>query len=73
MLEVEVWVVVDANGDYAVAKDAESANTAFDEDIGRGEACTRMVKITLTVPVPKPVELVGIVPEEANAGTLTVK
>ena len=71
--EVEVWVVVDADGDYAIGRDAESANTAFDEDIGRGENCTRMVKVTLKIPAPRPVELVGEVPAESNEGTLTVK
>jgi len=68
MCEIEVWVVVDANGDYGVGKDSDLAFTNYRDDIGEPDGATRLVKVLLKVPTPKPVELVGVVPEEVTEG-----
>ena len=74
MLEVEVWVKVDANGDYAVGTDADNTQTAYADTIGTddGTPC-RMVKVTLRIPAPKPVEIECTVPDMVNEGTATVR
>ena len=55
--EVEVFVVVDENGDYAVAKDADELGTAYDNDIGGDTGLARRVlKLTVSVPLPQTVE-----------------
>ncbi|MFO0823028.1 MAG: hypothetical protein U0792_07895 [Gemmataceae bacterium] len=68
LCEVEVWVVVDEDGDYAVGKDSEAASEAFEADIGSSaERGLRRVKVTVKVPLPKPLEVVGTVVEEEPA------
>jgi hypothetical protein len=57
MVEVEVWVKVDEDGDWSVAKERD------DLDATR-ELATRLVKVKLKVPKPKPVELEMEVGEE---------
>lgn len=70
--EIECFILIDAAGDYAVGKDDESACEAFDEQIG-GNGARRMVKVKLVMPLPRPVELAGVVPAECGDGmTLTV-
>ena len=60
-VQVEIWVMVSESGEYEVSKDSA------DLQPGPGEV-SRMVKVTLTVPLPRPVELVGAVPAESVEG-----
>lgn len=71
MLEVKVWVVVDAGGDYGVGRDEDTALSSYDDDIG-GTGTRRMIRVVLQVPEPVVPTLTGTVPAEANEGTLTV-
>ncbi|MBP3959591.1 hypothetical protein J8F10_30470 [Gemmata sp. G18] len=64
-VEVEVWVIVDEDGNYEVSREA-------DELVGQAGKASRMVKITVNVPTPKPVELVATVAAEIDAGELKV-
>ena len=66
MMEVEVWLVVN---------DAEESEVyTSEEDAAEHElsGVVRTLKITVKVPVPKPVEVVVTVPEEPNAATVAV-
>lgn len=71
MHDVEVWVVVDADGDYAVGKDEDEATSAFEENVG-GSGGRRCVRITVRVPLPKPIELTGVVVAVEEEGALKV-
>jgi hypothetical protein len=62
--QVEVWVLVDADGDYGVGREADAASQNYADDVGGTEGNRRMVKLTLTIPLPKPMELVATIPEE---------
>lgn len=66
MVEVEVWVLVDENGGYEVADSADN--------LGQPEAgvATRVVKVKLHVPKPRPVELEATIAGEPEAGELKV-
>lgn len=66
MVEVVVWVVVDENGEAAADCDRDNLEAASEA------LATRLVKITVKVPRPKPVELVATVAEEAECGELRV-
>lgn len=65
----EVWLCVDQAGDYAVGVDAESARSAYAENIGALEDTEghRMVKVIVTVPLPEVVELAGEAPATGKA------
>lgn len=66
MLDVELWIVVDENGDIGVSKDGpDEAGEAYQDDIG-GHGPRRCIKVSLKVPAPKAIELCGTVPEEVS-------
>ncbi|VTS03788.1 unnamed protein product [Gemmata massiliana] len=65
LIEVEVWVLVDENGDYEVSKDAGDLQA-------ESGLASRMVKIKVNVPTPQAVELVGTVEAEPAVGELKV-
>lgn len=65
LCEIEVWVVIDEDGDYAAGTGREDAETAFEDSIGfSNEKATRRVRVTVKVPLPKPLEVVGTVVED---------
>lgn len=73
MLELNVWVVYDADGNYEChTAGPEEAMERYSDEIG-GHAVTRCVKVKLAAPEPIPVELAGTVPaEKADRIALTV-
>jgi hypothetical protein len=73
MLQVEVWVMVDEGGDYAVGVDETTACDSYDQDIGGGtDVAKRMVKVVLSIPKPATITLTGTVPAQPSNGTLSV-
>jgi hypothetical protein len=63
MHEIEVWVLVDEDGDFVVAKDAADLAERYDDEIGSDSAAARrVVKVTLKVDLPSHVELTGEAP-----------
>jgi hypothetical protein len=59
--QVEVWVMVDQDGDYDVGTSEELARENYDGNIG-GDAARRLVKLLLTVPLPEPLVVTGVIP-----------
>ena len=47
--ELEVWIVVDSDGDYAAGADQEAAEDNFADNVG-GNRPRRAVKVTVNVP-----------------------
>ena len=70
---VEVWVMVDENGEYVVHKGREELGNQYAEYVGEltGEA-TRVIRATINVPTPKHVELEATLPVELPVGELKV-
>lgn len=75
MINAEVFILVDANGDYAIGLDEPSARDTYEETIQALTDCDgfRLVKVTVAVPLPAVVELTGAVPAVEPAGPLAVK
>lgn len=74
-VQVEMWCVVDENGDTAVGADQAAALAAYDENVGRDDdnpVGLRFVKATVTVPLPVTAELTGTVPADDDTATLSV-
>ncbi|AMV25480.1 hypothetical protein VT84_13865 [Gemmata sp. SH-PL17] len=63
MVEVNVWVVVHEDGEYTIHGSA-------DEVTHPDGMASRVVKVTVNVPAPKPVELVATVADEVGTGDL---
>jgi|HubBroStandDraft_6_1064221.scaffolds.fasta_scaffold251313_3 hypothetical protein len=72
--ECEVWILVDADGNHSVGTDAERARGDYTDQIGALEETEgfRMVKVTLTVPMPVVPELTGSVPAIGEPSRLQV-
>lgn len=74
MLDVEVWVMVDEDGNYAVHHDKDELEQRYEEEVGRTSgAATRVVRVALKVPCPRPVEVVANVAEESGAVAVSVQ
>jgi len=63
MVEAEIWVMVDEDGNYTVA------DTRDNLEAPAGLA-TRVLKLTVNVPKPRPVELVATIADEPATGEL---
>lgn len=74
MQEVEVWIMVNDQGEYVAHTDADGLTERYGEEIGDiAEAGgLRRVKVTVNVPLPEPFELTGAVKVEEECGTLKV-
>ena len=68
---VDVWVVVDEDGDYDCGVDAGLAAENYANNIMTpdGTKGMRVVKLSVRVPLPTPIELTGeVVSDESGAG-----
>jgi hypothetical protein len=74
MKTLEVWILVDSDGDYVASHDADALNGMYADELQELEeaAGIRRIKVTLTVPLPTPIELTGEVAAEPVAGVLKV-
>lgn len=68
MKTLEVVVLVDANGDYAVGTSAEDAANKYGDEIGavNGELGLRLVELTVTVPLPETIVAEVTVPDPGD-------
>ena len=72
MQEIEVWVMVNADGEYDCGTDEEKATENFEANCST-DGGRQLIKITLTVPLPETIEVEGTVPDTEGTPTLTVK
>lgn len=63
---VEVWVLVDADGDYVAVDDRDTALERYEECFGgySDAGAVRWVKVTLSVPLPVVVNVSATIGEE---------
>ena len=70
---VELFVKVNESGEYDCGSTAEEAGERFEENIGTdNETGYRLVKLTVKVPLPKPLELTGEVTVDESESELKV-
>lgn len=73
MLELNVWLVYDADGNVSCHQDgAAEAMERYEDEVG-GHEERRCVKVALQAPAPVIPVLTGEVAAEAKGGTLTVQ
>jgi hypothetical protein len=74
MVVCEVWMLIDESGDYVASVDPAELGDRWEEEIGERDSSvqTRVVKVTVNVPKPKPVELVATVADLPAGGVLEV-
>jgi hypothetical protein len=67
-MKVEIWLMVDENGNaVATADEAATLASLYDEVVGEDSAIARrIVKLTLKIDAPKPIELSATIPNDAS-------
>ncbi len=72
--QVEVYVLVDSDGNYACSPDKDNLADLYDEEVGNGaEFARRVLKLTVAVAVPEFVTLSGTAPAEGEAALTVVE
>jgi hypothetical protein len=73
--KLEIYVLVDENGDCGIGVDAANAADNYTDNIQPldGTFGTRLVVLTVTVPLPTPVEIEATVPDRDETPSVTVK
>lgn len=69
---IEVWVAIDEDGDYVTAIGRDEALDAYRDDFSE-TAPVRLIKITLDVPLPTPLEVTGVVNDGETATLVEAK
>lgn len=74
MVEVDVWVLVDEHGNAVVDGDPDNIGTRWEEEIGERSSsdATRLVKVTVKVPLPRPAVAVVTVPDLPDDAAVAV-
>jgi len=70
LVEVEVWVMVGEDGQYTAHTDPDALRERFDEECADAGLTTRVLKLTVKVPTPRPVALAAVVADEVTTGEL---
>ena len=72
-IEIEAWILVDGDENYAVSHDSESVTERYLEDVSDDNAVPRRtICVKLRVPVPEVVELSATIPEEPADAELKI-
>ncbi len=67
-IDIEIFAIVDADGEYTIGKDAGEAAEAYTENISEDMANPRRcIVVKLRVPTPTNIEVSATVPAEAAA------
>ncbi len=74
MQEIEVWVMVNDQGEFVAHEDGDELAAEYAERVGDATeaAGIRRVRLTVKVPLPEPIELRGEVTAEPEPGALRV-
>lgn len=74
MCEIEVWVLVDENGDAVADVDPLHLKDEYEADIGELEPqmARRVVRITVRIPKPRAVELVAVIGDEPQTAEVVL-
>lgn len=72
MTEVEIWLVIDSEGQAEIAMDEDEALQRFEDQIG-GLNARRLVKMLLMVEPPASITVSGALPGDGESFTLVVK
>jgi hypothetical protein len=63
--DVEVFVMLDENGDYVVADNGDSLDEKYAEEHGETNLARRVVKLNLKIQLPEIVEVSATIPADA--------
>ena len=75
MSEIEIFVIIDENGDYSISRESSELQEQYTNDHGGdiGEIAVRLIAVKIKVPTPKPITVSATLPEEANEAIVSVK
>lgn len=74
IVTAELWVLVDERGNYVCHVEQQKLTDQYEKDVGGLDAGTasRLLRITVTLPKPRPVQLAGEVAAEHSVAELRI-
>lgn len=67
MTEIEFSILIDQDGDFVVAKDADELGTTYEDEISStAPNASRTFTFKLMVPLPRATEVAATVPDKGN-------
>lgn len=72
MTEIEIWTVIDGEGQAEVGMSEDDCLERYDNEIG-GSLARRVVKMMLMIQPPKAIEVSGAIPDEGGSFSLEIK
>jgi hypothetical protein len=66
--QCKIWLMIDDGGEYVACHEEETLAELYSEQIGSAPANCRTVKLNLSVPLPRGVEVSADLPEDAQPG-----
>lgn len=73
MLEVEVWVRVNEQGEYEVGTTCEECSSRYRDSGSDTDLPDRLVCVTLKLPAPQAVQVTATLSEETSETQVTVE
>ena len=72
MASVELFILIDEDGEFVISKDRDTLEEKWDEEIGDRPILSRTLCIKLEVALPKEVIVTATIPEGKTAVNMTV-
>ena len=71
--QCEIWLLVNSDGGYVVSHDEDQVSDLYNDEIGGVPANCRTIHISLSVPLPRGIEVSAEVPEDEETLTLQLR
>jgi hypothetical protein len=62
---VNIVLLVDEDGDYAVGQDEDDARERYDDEVG-GDRARHFIHLSIRVPLPRPIHVSGDLPRQKD-------
>ena len=62
---VNIVLLVDEDGDYAVGQDEDDARERYDDEVG-GDRARHFIHLSIRVPLPWPIHVSGTLPKQED-------
>ena len=72
--EIEIFILIDADGDYVTSKDKGDIDQLYLDEITDASGISkRFITVKLNVPLPAEIVVSASIPAEPNGATVSVK
>jgi hypothetical protein len=66
--DLDVWLMVNEDGEYVASHDEDNLSELYDDYVGGSSANLRTIRLSLSVPLPQPVNVSVELPDVPQPG-----